>query len=119
MIYARVADGIRGYFAAVNQGVIVTGIASSSFTATVVAPDLTTSTIVTVTQTTAKPGLYTFLVPSAFLQANGVGVYGIVVEVNKPAPQPLKDVLVAVIRVGQRDEDDIFKVSQAILGNVV
>lgn len=119
MIYARVADGIRGYFAAVNQGLLVTGISPVNILVTVVAPDLTTASVVAAAETVAKPGLYTFLVPEAFLQANGIGVYGVTVQVNKPPPQALRDVLVAVIRVGQRDDDDVFNVSQGILGNVV
>lgn len=119
MIYARVADGIRGYFAAVNQGLIVTGIAPADITVTVVAPDLTTALVVAGAETVAKPGLYTFLVPSAFLSTNGIGVYGVVVQVNKPPPQALRDVLVAVIRVGDHDDDDVYKLGQAVLGNVV
>lgn len=118
MIYARVADGVRAYFAAVNQGLIVAGIDPADITVSVVAPDTTTATTVPASETAGKAGLYTFLVPTAFLQTNGVGVYAVIVEVNSAAP-PLRDVKVDVVRVGARNDDDVFNVSQAVLGSVV
>ena len=115
MIYARVADGVRVYFAAVDQGSLVSGMAPGDFTATAVAPDTTTSTTAPVSETAGKAGLYTFLVPSAFLTANGPGAYAIVVEANGA----VTDVKVDLVRVGERDADDVFSVSQAVLGSVV
>lgn len=119
MWFAREAQGIRGYFVAVtSSGTLRTGIPSGQLTVTAVAPDLTTSTTATATQTAGKAGLYTFLIPSAFLQANGVGVYAIVVEVNATGPT-LRDAMTAVVRVTRQDVDTNYLLTQAVLGNVV
>jgi hypothetical protein len=119
MWFARDVHGIRGYFVAVSSGgTLRTGIPSGQFTVTAVAPNLTTTTNPTATQTAGKPGLYTFLVPTVFLTTNGVGVYAVVVEVNAVGPV-LRDAFTAVVRVTKQDDDSLFNVSQAILGNVV
>jgi hypothetical protein len=94
------------------------GVVSGDILVTVVAPDLTTTEIPTASETPGKPGLYTFLVSSGFLVSNGVGVYGVVIEIDSSAPKVL-DVFSAPIRITVRDIDDVYNLGQGILGNVV
>lgn len=114
MIYARVKDGIRVFFGVVRLGQLRAGVSPGDITLTVVAPDTTTSTTVAVSETSGKPGLYTALVPTAFLDTNGVGVYATVLEIDTNAPR-IRDVKVDAIRVGKRDEDDIMRTVQPLL----
>lgn len=119
MITTRQVDGIRAYFVAVTAtGKIAPGIAPGDITVTVVAPDLTTGTTAIAAETTAKPGLYTALVPSAFLITNGVGDYALTLEIDSTNPR-VAGVTVHGVLVTRKDIDDVFRVSQAILGNVL
>lgn len=119
MKFTKISEGIRCYFLAeLVDGTLATGIAPGDMVATAVAPDLTTGTITAVAEVAAKGGSYTFLVPSSFLVVNGVGTYLIVVEVDSSSPK-IKANMLMTTRISVRDIDDVFKVSQAILGNVV
>lgn len=119
MITTRQVDGIRAYFVAVTgTGKIAPGIAPGDITVTAVAPDLTTGTTATAAETTAKPGLYTALIPSAFLITNGVGAYALTLEIDSNNPK-VAGVTVHIVRITRKDIDDVFKISQAVLGNVV
>jgi len=65
-----------------TTGVLRTGLIAGDFVATVIDPTDSATTTPAVSESTTKPGLYTFTVPTAFIATNGVGNYGIVVEIN-------------------------------------
>lgn len=112
MWFTKQSDGFRGWFAVVQLGSIVAGIAPGNFTVTVVDPTDAASLNPAVTESATKPGLYTFLVTSAFITANGTGEYGVVVEINKPAPGRIVDAFSDALKVS---EDDFDSLSQALV----
>ncbi len=106
MISTRQADGIRSYFVAFTKnGLIAPGIDPDDITVTVIAPDLTTSSVVDASETAAKPGVYTLLVPSSFLVDNGLGYYGLIVEVDSSSPK-VAGVMQDLVKVSQKDIDE-------------
>lgn len=108
MWFTKEADGIRGYFVAVlKTGLLAAGIAPGDITITAVAPDLATTTSPAAAETGGKGGLYSFLVPSSFLVANGVGTYAVTMEVNSASPV-LVDATSAPVRVNKGDFDTII-----------
>lgn len=94
MWFTRTADTFRGHFAAVrSNGTLRTGLVAADFTATVVDPDDSASTTASVAESTEKAGLYYFDIPSAFFVANGVGEYGVVVEIDTTASSGTPNVI--------------------------
>lgn len=83
--------GWRGWFVVKNNsGTLRTGIAAGNFTATVVNPQDSANTVPAVAESVQKPGLYSFLIPDAFLATWGLGSYGTVIEVSSG---PVKDAI--------------------------
>jgi hypothetical protein len=108
MWFTKQADGMRAWFALVDKnGVLRPGAAASAFTVTVVDPADTTSNTPAVSESSTKGGLYTFLIPTAFITTNGVGDYGVVVEVNAATPPKVIDVMSKVLRVDVQDFDSL------------
>lgn len=108
LVFSKVDDGYQYSIILVeSKGSLLTGAVSGDFTVTVVNPQDTATTTPTVTETTSKPGLYTFLVPSSFLTTHGVGVYRIVVEVAKLTPPKIDDAMHAHLQVSVDDFDTI------------
>ena len=108
MWFTKDDDGYRAWFAVqAANGTLRTGGVSGNFTATVVNPADTASTIPTVTESTTKPGIYTFLIPSSFFTTHGSGGYGVVVEIAIPAPNRVDAVFGEVLRVFDEDFDSL------------
>lgn len=78
-----VRGGWRGWFVLKNNsGTLRTGVSQGSFTVTVVNPQDTATVTPAVSESTQKPGLYSFLIPDSFMATHGLGSYGTVVEVT-------------------------------------
>jgi len=108
MWFARTVDGYEAWFALKDKtGVLRTGAAPGNFTVTVVDPADASAAVPVVAESVQKPGIYRFPVPSAFLVAGGVGEYGVVVEINAPAPAKVVDVLSATMVVSLEDFDSL------------
>jgi len=107
MWFTATAEGMQGWLVLKgSSGVIKTGEPSGSFTCTVVNPQDTASTVLTITESSTKPGLYKFLVPTSFFTTHGVGVYAVVIQVVTAAPI-IRDVLSRPMRVSDFDFDTI------------
>jgi len=106
MWFTKSAEGFRGWFQIDKNGSLVTGLVSGVFTVTVVDPSDTTSTTPTVSESSVKPGLYTFLIPSSFFVANGLGEYGVVIEVDSTGPK-VKATSSEVLRIFEHTFDDL------------
>ena len=108
MIVTQTSDGARvSILVQQPSAELATGILSGSFTVTVVAPDMTTTTTATMTES-AKGGLYYFDVPSAFFAANGTGCYQAVVELFDQASLIFESRVLAINVV----DDTYSKVSE-------
>ena len=115
MWFTRQADGYRAWFVlASSKGALITGAVGGDFTVTVVDPPDSTSSTLTVSESTQKSGLYTFLIPSAFITTNGIGSYGVVIEVAKTTSVKIDDVLSANLKVSAEDFDSIVAGQAAI-----
>lgn len=117
--FARTTDGYQAWFALKSgAGTIRTGAVPGNFTVTVVNPGDTASSSPAVAESTTKPGVYKFTIPSAFLIANGVGEYAVVIEVNVPGPSPVRDVFSGALVVSLEDFDSLA-VDVAAVGSAV
>jgi hypothetical protein len=117
MWFTRVADGLRGWFRVqANNGTLRTGLTFADFTVTIVDPANATSSILAVTESPLKGGLYFFTVPSLFLAA-GIGEYGITVEVNTVTPPTIRATFSEVLKVNTKGFEDIA--SAAALADAV
>lgn len=106
--FTKTATSYRGWVAVVRStGALRTGAVAGDFTVTIVDPADSTSTTTSVTESTQKPGLYYFDVSSVFLTANGVGSYGITVEVDITTSPKVTDSLGAILKVTSQDLDDL------------
>lgn len=109
--FARTADGFRAWFAAVqDNGTIRTGLVAGDFIATIVNPSDGANTVATVSQSTQKPGLYRFDVPSTFFTTHGAGEYAVVVQIDTTSvsgPPNVVDVVSAVLVISQQDFDSL------------
>ncbi len=119
MWFTRTADGFRGWLPVEqSNGSLRTGLAAGDFVATIVNPADSSTSILTVAQST-KTGLYRFDVPSAFLVTNGVGEYGVVVEIDTfagPSGAPhVRTTFGAVLKVSIEDFDSLGVTVAAIL----
>jgi len=108
MWFTKQTDGYRAWFALKTRaGTIRTGATAGDFTVTVVDPTDTNTSNPSVSESSAKAGLYTFLIPTTFLTTNGNGLYGVVVEVNTTSGAPVTDVLSQPLSVSSNDFDTI------------
>ena len=110
--FARIADGFRGWLSAVSdEGTLRTGLVAGDFVATIINPGDTANTIAAVSESTQKPGVYKFDVPSAFFTAHGAGEYAVIVQVdtvNGPSDPPnVVDIVTAILTVSQQDFDTL------------
>lgn len=100
------ANTLRVAFAIVRNGALQTGI-TSGITVTLLAPTMTTDQALTpVTESSAKGGIYWVDVPTAFLSANGLGHYALVIEVATTGPK-INDVDLQPLEIVAQDIDDI------------
>jgi hypothetical protein len=108
MWFTKVVDGYQGWFTLEdNKGVIRTGAVAGDFTVTVVSPADDDSSTPVVSESTTKAGLYKFLVPSAFLVTNGVGVYAVVIEVDATTSPKVTSTSTTPMLVSNNDFDTI------------
>lgn len=106
MSFALTTEGLRGWFVLTDKnGELRTGAVAGDFIATAVNPDDSDNTVVTVSESNEKPGLYTFLVPTSFLLA--VGVYAIVLEVDITNNPKITDAVHQIWRASENDFDTI------------
>jgi len=106
MSFALTTEGLKGWFTLVDKdGYLRTGAVSGGFIVTAVKPDDSANTTVSVSESTQKPGVYTFLIPNTFLTV--VGVYVIVLEVDITTNPKVTDVTHQVWRVSENDFDTI------------
>ena len=106
LLFARQADGFRCWFTVSKNGILRAALTSGVFTAVVVNPADSTSATYTVSESTQKPGLYLFDVPTGFLVANGAGEYAVTVEVAAVAPR-LDAVASGILIVSLNDLDSL------------
>jgi len=109
--FAKKDDGFLAWFhAEQNNGTLRTGLVAGDFIATVINPADTTTTTPVVSESSAKGGIYSFLVPSSFLLTNDIGNYGITVEVNTftgPSGSPhVRDSISAILKISNKDLND-------------
>lgn len=64
------------------NGTLRTGLVAGDFTATVVNPADSATSVPTVSESTQKAGLYQFTIPSSFFTTHGVGLYRFVLQVD-------------------------------------
>lgn len=108
MYFTREADGFKAWvLVQFANGDIATGLDPSVFTITIVDPTDSATHSPVVSESTSKPGLYTFLITDTFLAANGVGNYGVVVEINAPGPNPIKAARSDVLSVFNETFDNL------------
>lgn len=112
MYFTKDTNGFRAFFTALqSNGNLRTGLVAGDFTVTTVEPTLTGTTAPVVSEVGVVPGLYTFLVPAAFLGIYGVGDYGILVQIDTFAgPSGAPNVRTAFahnMKVNEKDFDDI------------
>lgn len=110
MWWVKQSDGFRAWFAAQQgNGQLRAGLVAGDFVATIIGPTDAALTTATVSESTQKPGLYTFLVPSTFTLANGRGNYGVVIEIDtKVGPSGSPHVvgsMSSVLKVSAQDFD--------------
>jgi len=102
--WTKTTAGFRVWFVVrTGAGALRTGLVAGNFAVTVVNPADSATSTPAVSESTQLAGLYTFLVPAAFLVANGVGEYGLAIRVTLA---PL-DAVGAVLRVSLADLDDL------------
>jgi hypothetical protein len=119
MWWTKTSAGLRAWFVVTQgNGSLRTGLVGGDFTAAVVEPGDAATTAPTVSESTQKAGLYTFLVPSAFLVTNGAGEYGVSIEVDTfagPSGSPnVRDAVGHVLRVSLADLDDLAQPGDAM-----
>lgn len=118
MWFTKDDDGYRAWFSVEDKnGLLRTGGVAGNFTVTVVEPGDTASSTPTVSESSTKPGLYTFLVPSSFFATHGVGGYGVVVEATFSSPPKIDAVFAEVLRVFAEDFDSLGTAISAISGS--
>lgn len=104
---ALTSAGVRVYFNVVNSaGNLRTGLTSGVFTVVLVNPGDTANTVLTVTQSTQKPGVYYVNIPSAFITTHGPGHYGLSLGVHATGPKLDAETLHSV-EVTQEDVDTV------------
>ena len=119
MWFTKTADGYRGWFVVTqSNGSLRAGLVAGDFTATVINPADSTSLAPAVAQSATKSGLYFFDVTSGFITTNGVGEYGIVIEVDTFAgpsgPPHVRSALSEVLGVTAEDFDTLAKPGDAM-----
>ena len=86
MWFTRQQDGFRGWFIAEQgNGTLRGGLLAGDFVVTVVDPADSANTSPAVAESSQLAGLYTFLVSSSFVTTNGVGNYGVAVQIDTKA----------------------------------
>lgn len=107
MWFTRVSSSFRVWFPVKNSGgTLQTNLSPTVFTATVINPSDTATTIIPVSQSSAKSGIYTFLVSSSFFQTHGIGDYTVVIEINSLIPA-IVDARGDVLQITQNLFDDL------------
>jgi hypothetical protein len=114
---ARIANGVRAYFAVSSSGVLRTGLSSGVFTVRVINPTDTAFTSPTVSQSTQRSGIYYFDISSAFLTTHGAGHYGVSVGVHATGPK-LDDEMLESLEVNTRDIDDLATNNSIVLASL-
>lgn len=111
MWFGRSANGFRGWFAVEVEGVLRTGLVPGDFVLTVINDSDTANTVVAVAQSTQKPGVYFFDVPSSFLVTHGAGQYNVVLVTNTAlggaSQPPVLDVYTEMLGVTLADLDSL------------
>ena len=108
MWFSKNDDGYRAWITLSDKnGALRTGGVPADFVATVVNPTGVTTTVLAVSESAGKPGLYTFLIPSSFFATHGLGGYGVVVEVDITTAPKVRAVLGEILRVFEEDFDSI------------
>jgi hypothetical protein len=112
MWFTRDDLGIRIWIAPEDgQGRLKTGMVAGDFTVTVIEPADAASLAPAMGESVTKPGVYNCLVTSAFLIANGVGDYGVAIEIDTfagPSGAPhIRTVIGGMLKVYDNDFDSI------------
>lgn len=102
------ANTLRVAFPVIRNGALEPGLATGNFNVELLSPDLSATTgSLTVAESPAKAGIYYVDAPTAFLATHGINHYGLLVEVHKPAPQPIDDIVLLPLEVIDADLDDL------------
>jgi hypothetical protein len=84
--FSRTSETSRSWFSVVVNDLLQSGLLAGAFTVTLINPDDDASTLLAVSESSIKPGVYYFDFPSAFLTTHGVGKYIAVVEIENEEP---------------------------------
>lgn len=110
MWFSKDSVGFNGGFIVLDSSNnFKTGLPSSSFTVTIVNPSDTATYVPTVTESAVLPGLYRFFIPPAFLLANGIGDYPVVVQVDTSGTggPVIRRAFTELMDVAEKDFNDI------------
>src|SRR3990167_4515457 len=111
MWFTRSASGFRGWIAIEVAGVLRPGLTTADFTVTIITSDDDASTSAVVSESTQLPGVYFFDVSSAFLLANGVGQYNVIISTDttlgSESQPPVLDVYTEMLNVAAHDFDSL------------
>tara|TARA_R100001244_G_scaffold25113_4_gene25576 strand:+ start:38537 stop:39349 length:813 start_codon:yes stop_codon:yes gene_type:complete len=108
MWFTKDSTGFRGWFSVIDsKGNLRTGMIPSDFIATIVDGDDSATDAFVVAESTQKAGFYYFNVTSAFLLANGIGDYGVVVQIDSSVKPKIRTAFSKVLNVAEKDLNDI------------
>ena len=112
MFFTRTASGFRVWFFAVRgNGLLRSGLVAGDFVATVVDSTDAASAIYVVSESTQKPAMYYFDIPSSFLLTNGVGEYAVGIQIDTragPSGSPhVRTAFTDVLKVTTEDFDSL------------
>lgn len=112
IFFTRTNKTFRAWFQAVRStGELRTGLVDGDFIVRIVNPTDTAVSSPTVTESTQKLGLYYFDIPSSYLTAQGIGDYGVSIQIDSvagPSGAPnVRSADAAVLHVTQEDWDSL------------
>lgn len=109
--FARTDQGVVASFAVQNpNGALRTGLVAGDFTATVVNPADTATSVPTVAESAQKAGTYRFTIPSSFFTTHGVGLYHVTAQVDTSGVSGapiIRDAAHGILKVTQEDVDTL------------
>lgn len=112
MFFTKTTAGFRAWFFAIqSDGILRTGLVDGDFTVTVVDSSDSFNLAPVVVESTQKPGMYYFDIPSTFFSDHGVGEYVVGVQidcVDGPSGPPfVRTAFTQVLRVYSKDFENI------------
>jgi len=113
MWFTRDQQGLRGWFVATDDtGALRPLLNETDVTITIISPDDLVNTSAAINESSQKLGLYFFDVSSSFFVTNGLGIYGVVIEVDTTSVGGsgipiIKSAIFRPVRVSSGDFDSL------------